>query len=397
MPIDYSKWKKIDVSDDEDDTHPNIDTPSLFRWRHQARLEKMAQKEKDRQEIEEVKTKTQREMADIQRRLNEAGLIEESEREKLNTKLSELKKQEEEFRSKETELEKQERLEAWNVDTIGHEGFSKSRINKVEPVNPDDTMTEEEKQTKSAQFYKENRKLIEKYGILRKWDDSKEFLLDNRQLCCEDTANYLTIECLNNEMEEKHELMEHIAHQAIVMNFLLELSKELKYSPQAPQLISMFFDKLKKADKAYQDAFEDELRMFKERIVARAKEKVAKAVQDYEEEERKKRLGPGGLDPLEVLETLPLSMKRCFEEKDIGGLQAVAMEMSPEEFRNHLKRCIDSGLWLPEGNKNVGDDQGDGDGDEEHFDNDEPDKSEEPKETELRKRNTATSSKTGDE
>lgn len=42
---------------------------------------------------------------------------------------------------------------------------------------------------------------------------------------------------------QKHDLMEHIAHQAIVMNFLLELAKELKYSPQAPQLISMFFEK----------------------------------------------------------------------------------------------------------------------------------------------------------
>lgn len=29
--VDYSKWKNIEVSDDEDDTHPNIDTPSLFR------------------------------------------------------------------------------------------------------------------------------------------------------------------------------------------------------------------------------------------------------------------------------------------------------------------------------------------------------------------------------
>lgn len=29
MPIDYSKWKNIEVSDDEDDTHPNIDTVSM--------------------------------------------------------------------------------------------------------------------------------------------------------------------------------------------------------------------------------------------------------------------------------------------------------------------------------------------------------------------------------
>ena len=32
--LNYSKWDKIEISDDEDDTHPNIHTPSLFKWRH---------------------------------------------------------------------------------------------------------------------------------------------------------------------------------------------------------------------------------------------------------------------------------------------------------------------------------------------------------------------------
>ncbi len=35
------------------------------------------------------------------------------------------------------------------------------------------------------------------------------------------------IQCLNYEMEEKHDLMEHIAHQVIVMQYLLELAKQL--------------------------------------------------------------------------------------------------------------------------------------------------------------------------
>jgi cell division cycle protein 37 len=56
MPIDYSKWKTIEVSDDEDDTHPNIDTPSLFRWRHQARMERMAELEQAKKEVEEEKS-----------------------------------------------------------------------------------------------------------------------------------------------------------------------------------------------------------------------------------------------------------------------------------------------------------------------------------------------------
>ena len=36
------------VSDDEDDTHPNIDTGSLFRWRHQARVERMEKEQSEK-------------------------------------------------------------------------------------------------------------------------------------------------------------------------------------------------------------------------------------------------------------------------------------------------------------------------------------------------------------
>lgn len=62
MPLDYSKWKDIEVSDDEDDTHPNIDTPSLFRWRHQARLERMAEKQQQKDEIAKGKSSVSKRM-----------------------------------------------------------------------------------------------------------------------------------------------------------------------------------------------------------------------------------------------------------------------------------------------------------------------------------------------
>jgi len=42
----------VQISDDEDDTHPNIDTPSLFRWRHQARLERMERDQKEKEEFQ---------------------------------------------------------------------------------------------------------------------------------------------------------------------------------------------------------------------------------------------------------------------------------------------------------------------------------------------------------
>ena len=57
MPIDYSKWEKIEISDDEEDTHPNIDTPSLFKWRHEARVQRMEEFDKKKQEAVQEKAR----------------------------------------------------------------------------------------------------------------------------------------------------------------------------------------------------------------------------------------------------------------------------------------------------------------------------------------------------
>ena len=87
---------------------------------------------------------------------------------------------------------------------------------------------------------------------------------------------------------------------------------------------------------------------------------------------------PGGLDPLEVLESLPedlkryyqlyypkmiktrkrnvymnslnvnlMCYKRCFEEQDTGMLQEVIRKLGEKDARYHMKRCVDSGLWKP--------------------------------------------------
>lgn len=45
----------LQISDDEDETHPNIDTPSLFRWRHQARMERMEEQRRDKETLEKKK------------------------------------------------------------------------------------------------------------------------------------------------------------------------------------------------------------------------------------------------------------------------------------------------------------------------------------------------------
>ena len=142
--------------------------------------------------------------------------------------------------------------------------------------------------------------------------------------------------------------MEHVSHQCIVMQFILELSKTLKYDPRA--CVGPFFSKMQTANKEYKDGFNDELNAFKGRIKKRAAEKIEAAMQEAEEEERQKRLGPGGLDPVEVFESLPDELKQCFESQNIEMLQETILKMKKEDAEYHMERCIKSGLWVPDGN-----------------------------------------------
>lgn len=347
--VDYSKWKDIEISDDEDDTHPNIDTPSLFRWRHQARVERMEERKREQEEHDKKKKETVKKLNETKQKLEklETDSNKSSDLSDLKKALQDLEKEEKKITQHEEEMKKKEKLTPWNVDTIGQEGFAKTVINKKLPRKDEEALlSDEEKEKRMRQYVKENEKKLKEFGMLRKYDDSKRFLQDNLHLVCENTANYLVLWCINLEMEEKHDLMEHVAHQCICMQYILEFSKQLDVDPRA--CVGSFFSRIQIAEVEYKTSFDDELRSFKERIRKRAAEKVAEAIKEAEEEERKARLGPGGLDPAEVFESLPESLKKCFESQDIPLLQETIAAMPEEEARYHMKRCIDSGLWVPD-------------------------------------------------
>lgn len=343
--INYSKWDHIEISDDEDDTHPNIDTPSLFRWRHQARIERMEEAKREKEKVTKEHQSTQQKIQQMRQKVKEYEEQQALENlEKLKKELKDLEKQEEEYQKKEEELKKKEKLTPWNIDTICHEGKSKTVINKYDKKENKE-LTEEEKAERQAEFTKRHKTEVKKYGMFSKYDDSQEYLLQHLDLVCEETANYLVLWCIDLEIEEKHALMEQVAHQTIVMQFILELAKQMELDPRS--CVRPFFSRIKLAQKEYLDAFNDELNGFKDRIRKRAKQKIDEAIKEHEEEERKKRLGPGGLDPVEVFESLPDELKECFESKDISKLQEVILKIPKEEAEYHMKRCVDSGLWVP--------------------------------------------------
>jgi len=379
MPIDYSKWKNIEISDDEEDTHPNIDTPSLFKWRHEARVQRMDEFEKKKQEAKAEKERKDRELAEIKRKAQH-HLLDDPDALK---RIKDLEKDQSKAAEKLEAINKEERLQAWNVDTISKDGFSKSTINKPMPRQKEE-LSEEEKENKMKKFVQDNKSDLKAFGWLSKMDDSKAFMLERPHLACEETANYLVIQCLNLEMEEKHAAMEQVAHQCICIQYLLELARQLDVDPRS--CISSFFTKIQLADPEYKQAFEDELVAFKDRIRTRAKQKIQEALEE-EEAERQRELdegkadrikeSPGGLDPIEVLESLPEDLRRCFEEQDTAMLQEVIRNLGEKDARYHMKRCVDSGLWKPaqddpetnpeDGFRKAQSEDGDADNEEEHY------------------------------
>mmetsp|Transcript_10848 Transcript_10848/g.14374 ORF Transcript_10848/g.14374 Transcript_10848/m.14374 type:complete len:147 (+) Transcript_10848:373-813(+) len=68
--------------------------------------------------------------------------------------------------------------------------------------------------------------------------------------------------------------------------------------------------------------------------------------QDLSDIPLEQRLGPGGLDPVEVIETLPQSLVKAFESRDVDELKNALMQMDPEEAQRHMDRCVASGLWV---------------------------------------------------
>lgn len=63
-------------------------------------------------------------------------------------------------------------------------------------------MTEEERAERYKNFLDKYRQKIKNFGMLRNYEDSKNFLLETTDLVCEDTANYLVVWCIDLEIEE---------------------------------------------------------------------------------------------------------------------------------------------------------------------------------------------------
>jgi cell division cycle protein 37 len=194
---------------------------------------------------------------------------------------------------------------------------------------------------------------VEQFMAISDLEASKEFLIMNGNILLQENAsNYLLLASLEDEMNGYREKMKQTARQSQIISSIADLARSLNTHPG--NVILPFFARLQQ--KEYLDGFISGVKDFQEKIIKRA---VTKKIEmdreregqdgtgvDLEEVPKEQRLGPGGLDPLEVIETLPKVLQEAFESRDVERLKEALLSLDPKDAEYHMKRCIDSGLWV---------------------------------------------------
>lgn len=205
------------------------------------------------------------------------------------------------------------------------------------------------------EFTERHADTVEEFMACTSLDGSKDLLVKHGSVLLQENAsNYLLLASLEDEMNGYREKMKQTARQSQIISNIAELAKSMQTHPG--NVIIPFFTKLE--NKTFYDGFMDGVQAFVDKIIKRAITKKAEMDAQHAAEEEEEavdladialedRLGPGGLDPLEVVESLPQAMQDAFASRDIGRLQQVLMDMDPQDAERHMKRCVDSGLWNP--------------------------------------------------
>ncbi|XP_028827075.1 hsp90 co-chaperone Cdc37-like 1 [Denticeps clupeoides] len=257
----------------------------------------------------------------------------EQERARARASSAELSRTEQEWRDKESMLGGPDprRSPVLGADS-SRDVFDKSIINSQARQSEADS-------DRNKTFVQKCEPLIQHFGMLRRWDDSQRFLSEHPHLICEETANYLILWCFRLQTEEKEALMEQVAHQAVALQFILEMASNAQQDPRG--CFRQFFQKAKAGQEGYLDVFYAELDSFKQRVKEYTKKTTVEASKDPELQ-----VSAGcRLDPKEVLESLPPELKTGFLLQDMQILQNVLSTMNPQVAEYHVKRCLEAGLW----------------------------------------------------
>jgi len=329
LSFNYAKWDKLEISDDEDTFHPNLDKGLNIRVNRITR-------DRKEEEIDEEKKKA----------------VEKGDH------------------AKASKLEAKRPLHAGNVCHVAEE---RTIIHSSDGSTSDRTKRGEESFSVDdfSQFKSDNEAILARFTEAD-WEQSRSMLMEYGHILMDNYANsYFMLTALEEEMKGNRARMMKLSHQGQIISQIHQLAEPMKRP--ARDLVPRFFEKFEMSESkaAFQEGVDHFVKHLIKRAVDKKKEQEqeeaeaaetaeteAAAGQEVQEELQpvslveamytmspKERMGPGGLDPVEVYESLPEELQTCFKTGDVEGLKQVAMRMDQGEFQAYFQRCIDAGLW----------------------------------------------------
>lgn len=335
-PFDYSKWDNIDLSDDEDDLHPNIDKDSWFRLKHRTRVEN------EEDEAKKV-VKMEKRLAEIKDELKTYG-----EAGKGHTKAAKLQREADKI---EAEFAKLEKNRKWNADNMCKTVENRSLTSGPgAQIGPEPKLSGEAVADGYCEYVEANEALLEEYieKGSAEFEEVFEFMKEHggTLLQGEHAESYLLLDCLEKEMNGEHQAMVRSARQSQLLTQIREFSRGLG-RPARDGVVPIFTKLLdhEGTQESFQEAVDNFVKRIEKRAVVKKKEMDAEMQAEAVAEREKE--SPGGLSPTEVFQSLPGEMQEAFQTKNLARLEAFVSSLPDEEAKYLMRRCEESGLWVP--------------------------------------------------
>lgn len=338
MPLDYSKWDNIELSDDEDiEVHPNVDKKSFIKWKQMQVQEERTQR---RNRITQLKSEIEK--------LLKAESKDEKQIEKLKKELEDLEKHENRTLS---------------VDKL-KTGFDKTSVNKassavpsseskpksvtkttekvIEVLNPEAVAKghetkgkgkEDESEAEEHEYseYITTPRLI-KFAHLKGFEDSFKFIQNYPYIVSQESSDEIMSAAFAAEMRGKSDEAKTFVHQALTLQYCVSLGKDG---------VGLFFKRITTPGHQSIAMFNSDLERTCSHIQTRSKALLAN------QSENKTSIFEGkSTDPktMEAFRSLPKEFQDALLTEDIDEVNKVLGTMKEEEAKKVLTVCKESGL-----------------------------------------------------
>jgi len=227
----------------------------------------------------------------------------------------------------------------------------------VVKVNKTKSNPEQDGSENIEEFVKIHRAKLETYALIPDDELADKFLQDHKEIVSHSGEGFLITLAVDRSCEGEPASLNVplMAKRCLTMHNILASAKEANVKIE--KSINMFFKRKnnERISELYTEEFEKQHSKLMTLIRNRTKERLAEAEEaakkplemtPEEALEHKAPIGPGGLDPTEVLNSLPKEMQEAFLEKDTAKLTEALSKLPVEEAQKYMADCVKSGLWV---------------------------------------------------